>query len=453
MSCICIDDLRPASFRGAAFFVATDTGEYGRRLIEHEYAMRDDPYIEDMGQKATHFEVNGYLAGDDWIAQKDALVAACTARGPSILQLPTEAPQLVACKSLSVSRSKDECGFYQLKISFVIATNFGTPPSAVGAVESLIGAVISAAVTPFTTYFDQNFVAQGVLPFVVDNQVARIAQLSSDVISTVEGLPSTNPDMSTDVVQAAISVYQNAATYAAPDPQGSVILASQPIAAQTIGQVANDSGTTAVAASGITVTTGAAAIVPLISYMIGGIGNTMALDDAVIALTPLAQWSVNEPSRAIGLPPNNPAVMQTSVTVSVSDQADTTNAALLCGVVRSFALMKLAQAISAKTFLTRQDAIQARATVVELFNEQIDEFDEDAIVNIMLSARDKAVQAITQKMATIVPILTISAPMSKPSLYWASRLYDDASRAEELADRNSVQNPAFMPAQFEALAR
>lgn len=454
MSCLCIDDLQPASFRGAAFFVANDKEDYGRRNIVHEYPMRDDPYIEDIGQKVTKYSINGYLAGDDWMAQKAALVAACTQRGPAILILPTESPVLVACNSLSVSRSKDECGFYGVTMEFVIATNFGAPAAAVGAVESLIGAAINAAVAPLTSYFDLNYIAQNTLPYVSDNQIGRLTQLSSDVIATVEGSPSNSDTLSANVVQAAIGVFQNAAAYAEPDPQGSVTLASQPIAAATIGVVANDLGTTVISTSGVTVANGSSAIVPMINYMIGGIGNSMSPDDAITALMPFAQWSVNEPGRIMVLPPNNPAVAaQSSTVIAPSELADAQNAALFCGMVRSFALMKLAQAISAKTFLTRQDAIQARANVVELFNEQAQEFSEDLIVNVIMQARDLCVQAISQKMTTIVPILTINAPLSMPSLYWAARLYDDPSRAEELSDRNDVENPAFMPSQFEALAR
>ena len=90
--------------------------------------------------------------------------------------------------------------------------------------------------------------------------------------------------------------------------------------------------------------------------------------------------------------------------------------------------------------------------MVELFNMQIALFTEDEIVDTVLKARDLAVQAITQRMTTIVPVLQISAPLSKPSLYWANRLYQDLSRAEELADRNAVSMPAYMPVYFEALA-
>jgi prophage DNA circulation protein len=122
-------------------------------------------------------------------------------------------------------------------------------------------------------------------------------------------------------------------------------------------------------------------------------------------------------------------------------------------MVRSFALIKLAQAISAMQFRTRTLAIQARANIVELFNLQIEMFTEDAIVNILLRARDYAVQSVTQTMATLVPVVTISASLSKPSLYWADRLYRDVSRATELSDRNDAHSPAFMPSTFEALSQ
>lgn len=451
MTCICIDDLRPASFRGVGFYVANDKGEYGRRNITHEYPMRDDPYIEDMGQKATKYSVTGYLFGDDWVAQKDAIVAACTARGSALLQLPTESPVLVACNTLAVSRSKDECGFYSLQFEFVSAKNFSVP-TAVGAIEIVIGGIYNAAVAPMTTIFDRTYTGGNTLPWVMDAQTARLTQLSSDVISAVETSTSVNDALSADVVQAAIGVYQNAAEYTKP---GSSELASQPIAAATIARVATTSGYDVVGpTSGVTVVSASAAIVPVIAYMVNGFGNSTDVDSAIAVLTVLAAWSVNETTLADveAAVATSPSGTPTSSAVAPSDAANAANGTILCGVVRSFALMKLAQAISAKDFRTRQEAIQARANIVELFNSQIEEFDEDTIVNILLSARDNAVTAVTQKMATLVPVLNISAPSSRPSLYWAARLYQDLSRAEELADRNDVASPAFMPRDFEALA-
>lgn len=453
MTCICIDDLRAASFRGVPFFVANDKGDYGRRNVVHEYPLRDKPYVEDMGEKARKYSVSGYLFGDDWIAKKDALIAACTARGPALLQLPAEGPKLVACNTLAVSRTKDECGFFAVNMEFVSADNFGVP-AVVGVIESLIGAVIAAAVPSFTSYFDANYTPDNVAQFAVDRQTARVVRFTADVIGAVESTPAVDGDLSTDVVQAAISVYQNAADYAQPDTSRSVYLASQPVPSQTIAKVAGPIGFDVTGQSGITVSSGAAAIVPMIAHILTNLGNSLSADEAVTALTPFASWSVQETTvDALIAASRKPLSTAASNPVSSSELADAQNGTLFCGMVRSFALMKLAQALSVKKFATRMDAVQARANIVELFNMQIALFDEDSVVNVLLKARDLAVQSLSQNMASIVPIITIIAPQSMPSLYWAHRLYEDTSRAEELADRNGVASPAFMPPQFEALAR
>jgi hypothetical protein len=450
---MCIDDLRPASFRGVGFHVASEKSDYGRRIITHEYPMRDNPYNEDMGEKAQKFHVSAYLFGDDWKAKKDAIVAACRARGPALLQLPTDAPKLVVCNSISVSRTKDECGFYQVTLEFTGADN-ASMPLGVGMFEGLIGALLGPATSLFTAAYDRSVIIRDVLDFVPALQTSRITQFSSDAIAAVEGGSSNSPDLSTDIVQASISVFQNASMYAQPDAVGSLILAAQPIAAKAIGQVETLTGYVATGSGTVTVRSGAAAIVPMVAYVMNGIGNSMPVDDAIRTLTEFATWSVNETSLSeLERRGASSFVTLPSRPISPSEIADAKNGTLFCGVVRSFALMKLAQAISVKAFVTQREAVQARATIVELFNSQIALLDEDEIVNTMLSARDYAVRAVTQRMANIAPVIEIVAPQSRPSLYWAHRLYGDVYRAEELADRNSVASPGFMPSRFEALAR
>lgn len=412
MTCLCIDDLRPALFRGASFFVGEDKGDYGRRGPVHEYPMRDDPYFEDLGEKARKFTVNGYLAGDDWIAQKDALVAACTVRGPAILQLPTEAPQLVACLSLSVSRTKDACGFYAVHMEFVVAKNFGSAPSAVAMIESVIGSVFNSAIAPMTEMFANNFIGENIQQFAQDRQVERVQALAATVVNVVETYPSQSPEQAATIVQAATGIYQ-AADQTTPE------------------------------------------IVSTVATAINMIGNSMTPEHAEQAMTVLAGFSVNETSladlRARRMQHGDTTAA--SFPIGPTELADIANASMFNGMVRSFAMMKLAQAIAAKSFRDRAEAIQARANVVELFNMQIAEFDEDAVVNMLLQARDLAVRSISQKMATIVPVIQITASTTRPSFYWSARLYETVDRADELSDRNGVNNPAFMPSIFEALSR
>jgi hypothetical protein len=452
MTCICIDDLQPASFRGAPFYVKTDESEFGRRIVTHQYPMRDTPYNEDLGKTAAKYKLSAYVFGDDWIALKDAVVAACNARGPAFLSLPADGPVMVVCDKCDVSRNKDECGYFEIKLTFTEA-GVSFFDLGIAQFEGLIGSVIASAIPPITAFVDLAYTVAGVLPFVRTLQTDRVAQFAGDVIAAVEASPSTDLAAAGDTIQSAIGLYQNAAAYAAPDAGATVALCSQPIPAQTIGSVATASGVSVVGAGSLSVTSGAAAIVPVIASIFEGIGASMRPDDVYATVLPFATWSRNETRLdSISGATAGSAVTRASKPVSPSDRADAINGTLLCGVVRSFALMKLAQAISVRSFQTRAEAIQARATVVELFDAQIEQVDDSAVAILLLKARDYAVTSVTRAMATLVPVVTINAPRSMPSLYWANRLYDDADRAQELSERNSAALPAFMPVVFEALA-
>jgi hypothetical protein len=55
------DALLPASFDGCSFHVDANSRESGRRTVIHEYPKRDQPYSEDMGQRAVEVSVRGYV--------------------------------------------------------------------------------------------------------------------------------------------------------------------------------------------------------------------------------------------------------------------------------------------------------------------------------------------------------------------------------------------------------
>lgn len=457
MSCLCIDELAPASFRGVPFYVKSDTGHFGRRIATHEYPMRDIPYNEDLGEKAPKFSVTGYIVGDSWIAQKDALKAACRMRGPSLLQLPAESPTLVVCNDIKITRKRDECGYFECVMDFTGA-GAGVFSIPLGAFEAMIGGVLSSAIAPLTLAYDVAYTVGGVLDYVRDSQIGRILTFANDVVGVTLAYPSVNAAITSDVIQAASVVYQAASAFASPDRSTGAALCALPAPSNTIAFIGDSEGRIATnsSGSGVTVKSGACAVVPVVADLINSLGNSLSPDDAVTALTALAAFSVGEVSLAQlqnPIPtPLKPLTTLASAPVSPSDTVDAVNGTLFCGVVRSFALIKLAQAMATKTFTTRADAIQSRANLVELFNSQLQQFDEDTLVDAVVEARDLAVTAITQQMATLVPVVTVSAPQSMPSLYWASRLYQDVGRAEELADRNGASYPAFMPTIFEALS-
>src|SRR5271163_2784072 len=81
--------LRPASFRGVRFYVDTANAEGGRRWADHEYPARNTPFAEDLGRAQRVWRFTGYVIGDTWPLQRDALIRACEQDGPGELVHPT----------------------------------------------------------------------------------------------------------------------------------------------------------------------------------------------------------------------------------------------------------------------------------------------------------------------------------------------------------------------------
>lgn len=412
------DKLRPASFRGVHFYVESDTGSYGRRIVTHEYAMRDDPFPEDLGRKAEKWKVKGYVVGENAEAQKNAIVAACRMRGAAMLQLPAEPARMAVLQTLSVSRSRDVYGMFVLEFEFGEA---GSSPALTPIIvfASAITLGVPVAVTAFTDLYSSSFRGYDVLQYVTDRAITRVQTFASDVVSTLQSTPVDDTALAAALVRDATDMFQFAANYVRPtngDPDPS-------------------------------------SIVQAVSDLMAGLSDALVVNNAMPAFKAMAQFSVLEDEEVTLPTSSRPWVTAASLPYSASDIADIKNAAAFNGIVRSFGLIGYARSIADYEFKARGAAIQARADLVELTNAQLVRFTHGEAVKALVAARDYAVKAVTKQMADISPVVIIEAPQSAPSLYWAYRLYEDVERATELADRNGVSTPAFMPVQFEALAR
>ena len=115
------DRLLPASFRGVAFHVARHNAGSGRRLVPHEYPGEDKPYTEDLGKRASTYQVDGYLVGDDYATVRDALTRACNEKGRGTLVHPYLGRLDVKCESIDVSERTDEGRMARVSMRFIEA--------------------------------------------------------------------------------------------------------------------------------------------------------------------------------------------------------------------------------------------------------------------------------------------------------------------------------------------
>lgn len=107
-----------ASFRGVPFFVDTSEVSTGRRVVVHEFPLRDDPFVEDLGRRARKFRVDGYVIGDDYLTQRDALLAALETEGPGQLVHPYHGQKRAIAETASVRETRADGGMAVFSIEF-----------------------------------------------------------------------------------------------------------------------------------------------------------------------------------------------------------------------------------------------------------------------------------------------------------------------------------------------
>lgn len=135
-------------------------------------------------------------------------------------------------------------------------------------------------------------------------------------------------------------------------------------------------------------------------------------------------------------------------------QADATNQSVVVRFARMTYLSVYVQALVTQTWPVRADAITARADCVNRFDRELSLTSGGGEIDVaaaLIKLQNSAVDYLTSAIINAQPVLDIQAP-ALPALWWAWRLYQDPTRADELIAMNDVPTAEFMPEQFEALA-
>ena len=74
MSLLNVKTLREASYEGIRFDVDSATLSFGRRTVTHEFPQRDTSYVEDLGKTTRQFSIQGFIVGDDFIDRSKRLI-------------------------------------------------------------------------------------------------------------------------------------------------------------------------------------------------------------------------------------------------------------------------------------------------------------------------------------------------------------------------------------------
>lgn len=410
--------LRLASYRGVKFWVEKDQIETGRRLVIHEFPNKDKPYVEDMGRKTKLVHITGYLLSDNADREADALIAACERGGAAALVLPTNRLR-AHCDTCARDFQKDKLGYVAFGMDFVLDGSGAGPFQSPGYLGRLIevkaGEIRAAARGAFLS----RYYTLGAAGYVVASAADTIRDFAV-AFEAVRAATRQDAEKAPALRALVQDIYDEADALADVGATGDIYVLDRYV------QTAETQLETPV--------------VDRVFDAFEALGKAAEGEDAAAAVENFLTYG--EDFDAISLTTKN-------------RERENANRDALISLVRQAASAAYVLAVTQSDFPDRRAAVQARADISELLSLELARLTGHESHDVFWridELRGLAADYFDQLIADLAPINKIAAGASMPSLFWANYLYGDAMRAPELADRNRVKHPMFMPRDFEALA-
>ena len=396
------DQLQRASFRGVPFYVSTADTEEGRRGVLHEYPLRDEPFVEDMGRKAGEFSLEAIILGEDYFKARDALRDALKQNGPGELVHPTLGRMQVALTApfRFVEALVENRGVVRFSLRFT-ETAENTQPAADINTAAVVDAQADVAAEQCAADFADEFGVEGMPEFVMADAMALLSDATAAIEAARAGVM---PDL-TVVGEFLGEVSRFSSSIS------SLILAPRTLAEQVLG-------------------------------LASGLRN--AVLRPFNAFTSLAKFFGYESKH-----PRPP------VTTPVR-RAQTANRTAVESLVRRATVIEAARASARLDFkapvtpgaprITYQQAIAIREQLADALEDEAATASV-AVFNALMDLRAAVVRDITARGADLPRLVTISMPATLPALVVAYRSFGDATREAEIVARNPiiVRHPGFVP--------
>lgn len=440
-----IDSLRPASFRTVPFGVFGGQIHFGRNNAVHSYPFRDSVWVEDMGKSARRITMEGFLVGDDVIAQRDRMMKACETPGEGALVHPTLGQILVSLLEAESEEQWDHGRVFKLRFVFIQSGKRIFPSN-----SASTGSAVADAATNANAAAASDFKSRAAGPFRLVGGAAVQAAVNTAALwaRNAQRLVNDATNMKHLVQDAGnlLSAAGGNQTYGRRFSGGPVPASKGYTQQQLVG--AGSVARTGVATSAAQLNADAAAVSATTTdpfcasaqALVASI-NAAAQDpaDGLRLLASLADF-------ALAMPPASDAIGVGLNTVTDS-----------CGdLFRRAAVTGMALAASAYQPVSYDDAAYVRSWVRDLLDAEIqiagDQAEDDAF-SALFDLRTAVMQDLTARGASLASLVEVTTNVPLPAIVLAYRLYGDITRTDELIEFVDPVNPLFMPTAMRVLSK
>ncbi|RXT97511.1 hydroxyacid dehydrogenase [Pseudomonas syringae] len=456
------DSLLPASFRGVGFFIEKAVVPAGRKGQLHEFPQRDEPYFESLGKQSKVHTLTGFIVGPDCFEQRDKLLQALEQEGAGELVHPWLGRVQVQVGECGVTHNLSEGGLVRLDLKFYPANPLKFPVSTLNTRRQLLGASESLLDSALRRYRSVMATVDAVRINIqalrsalsgvfatIQRQFTPFMTIYSDVTALVHSL--VNAPLTVSTLFTTFFASFDGDSRRARRANGTSSIGGASTGAGFGGSTGGGSGNGSASGSSGTAASNAAAR----SGSNGGVSSVETVDyrSVISEATQQAEAvsGINLVSQSSGL--------DTGVTAQAA--ANLVQDALLVKVSKIVASMPVATTVTPLTVVpsldqqvtqalqrvdvpVADDVIELRDTLSSAIWEASLKADPEhyLALNTLRQALIRHLNAVAASGVRLVD-LKVSEPL--PALVLAYRRFGDASRAQEMVQRNRLAHPGFVP--------
>lgn len=393
-------ELIGASFRGVSFFVEAAQLSGGKRLVRHRFPYRKGAFVEELGVDEHSLPIDGYVIGDDFLAQKDKLIAALEEEGAGTLVHPYEGTLKAFCEKFNVRHVKSEGRIATFSLEFVDASTQTPAPAQVEDAAAQVSSAADVAITATDAEFQEKFDVEDLPSFALESAEVALLNASAELEARLSPL----------------------------------VTATQVTATQELAEL--KSKLTIITARASSLVRTPADVLGSFRDVIGGLVGTIEAAPGAVMLALIQAYFVD-----LG------AVV--AATTSTRER-EASNQAALTAAIRRVLAIEAARLAPLVSYTSTDEALAARDTLGAILDEEAEAADDTAYPAIA-EIRAAVLRHVpgTQTLASVVTI-TQQAPV--PTLLLAYKLYGSVKLADDIAARNGVAHPGFVSGDLKVLS-
>lgn len=385
-----------ASFRGVPFLVESTDRAGGRRTVVHEFPLRDVPVVEDLGRRSRTFTLEGYVIGDDYVAQRNALLAALEDEaGPGELVHPYHGTVRAVCSSLTVRESIADGGMARFGLEFTEAPALSVAPSETPDLAAQVETSADTAVESLGLSLEASYSTGGQPSYALQS-------LEDEVTTRASALGAELEKMVT-----------------APQELARLDVEIQSIISNVSSLVRTPSD-----------------IIESFQAVLDSLADTIEESPRKVVQALIESYDVAAQPLVEG--------------ITATRDLERDNQEALTAALRQWLAIEAARLLPAVVYETIDDAISDRDAVAIRLEEQASIADDTAYPALVQLRADvlRAVPGDTE-LARLVPL---EQRIPIPSLLLSYRLYGTVESEVDIIARNGVQHPGFVSGSLEVLS-